>query len=92
MWLRSSRHSITDPGLREVTVEIGGPDNLSFDELAAVIGAATNTPVRAHVPLAVMEAMSVLPRPVTPRSPGRSRLLSCWTPHDLDASGFRRRR
>jgi uncharacterized protein YbjT (DUF2867 family) len=47
----------TDPALRGVTLEVGGPDNLPFDALVAALGKSPR-----HVPVAMLRAMSwVLP-------------------------------
>ncbi|MEO8288715.1 MAG: SDR family oxidoreductase [Chloroflexota bacterium] len=57
----------TDTGLRGVTVEIGGPQNLTMNEVARVFEKASGkTGKMNHVPLPMMRVMSVLMRPVNP--------------------------
>ena len=49
------------------TVEAVGPEDLSFDDLAARFAAALGRPVPvSHVPLAVLRGMALLLRPVKP--------------------------
>jgi len=52
-------HAVTDPATRGRTLEIGGPDNLTFNQLAAAIQAAagrTSTP--RHVPPLALELIA----------------------------------
>ena len=49
------------------TVEVVGPEDLSFDELVARFAAAVGRPVNvSHVPLPVLRAMALALRPVRP--------------------------
>lgn len=57
--------AVTDPALRGETIEVGGPENLTFLQVAEIFQRETGKrgAVR-HMPLPVMRAMSVLMRPV----------------------------
>jgi uncharacterized protein YbjT (DUF2867 family) len=60
---------VLDPSLRAQTIEIGGPADLSFNQLAAMLAASLSvggTPAARHVPRSVLRAMSVLMRPFKP--------------------------
>ncbi len=50
----------TDPSLRGHVVEVGGPDNLTFDELAALVCPGTRP---RHVPRTALRVMGVAARP-----------------------------
>ncbi len=59
--------ALGDPGLRGATLEIGGPDNLSMNELLATVERVTGRTGRIdHVPVPALRLMSVLLRPVRP--------------------------
>jgi uncharacterized protein YbjT (DUF2867 family) len=59
--------AVYDPTLRGQVLEVAGPENLTFTELAERLIAASGRPGRIrHVPLPVLRAMSVLARPVSP--------------------------
>ena len=59
--------AVHDRSLRGQVLEVAGPENLSFTQLAERLVAASGTPGRIrHVPLPVLRAMSVLARPVAP--------------------------
>ena len=59
--------AITDPSLRGKTLEVGGPDNLSLNQLAAAIQkrAGRTMPPR-HVPRAALQTMAVALKPIKP--------------------------
>ena len=59
--------AITDPSLRGKTLEVGGPENLSLNQLAAAIqkqGGRTMPPRR--VPRAALQTMAVALKPIKP--------------------------
>jgi uncharacterized protein YbjT (DUF2867 family) len=59
--------AVADPALRGALVEIGGPENLSMEQLVDTVERVTGkTGARAHVPLSMMRVMSALMRPVNP--------------------------
>lgn len=56
-----------DPELRGVSVEVGGPENLSMTQVAQAFEAVTGKAgSKSHVPLPVLRLMSVLMRPLNP--------------------------
>jgi len=57
----------TDPGLRGQVLECGGPDNLTFNQVAAILQKGTGRPgtVR-HIPRPALQAMAWLTRAVKP--------------------------
>jgi uncharacterized protein YbjT (DUF2867 family) len=52
-------HAVTDPGLRGQVLELGGPDNLTFNQAAALLQEATgrHAPVR-HIPRPALQGMA----------------------------------
>jgi NADH dehydrogenase len=53
--------AITKPEIRDVTIEIGGPDNLSRKEVAALYARLSGRPLRVrHVPIGVVRALGSL--------------------------------
>jgi uncharacterized protein YbjT (DUF2867 family) len=57
---------IADPEARGQTIEIGGPENLTFTALAAAIQGRGPTIAPRHVPRGALKAMSLLARPFWP--------------------------
>jgi NADH dehydrogenase len=59
--------AVTDPALRGVMVEAGGPENLTLNQVAEVFERVTGkSGKKDHVPVPMMRLMSVLLRPVNP--------------------------
>jgi len=59
--------AVVDPAMRDEVVEVGGPENLSMEQVAQTFEAVTGKKGKAsHVPLAMMRLMSVIMRPVNP--------------------------
>ena len=59
--------AVHDPSLRGQVLEVAGPEQLSFTQLAGRLVAATGRPGRVrHIPLPMLRAMSVLARPFDP--------------------------
>jgi uncharacterized protein YbjT (DUF2867 family) len=59
--------AVQDRSLRGQVLEVTGPENLSFTQLAERLITASGQPGRIrHVPLAMLRVMSVLARPVAP--------------------------
>jgi len=59
--------AVHDDTLRGRVLDITGPDNLTFNQIAGRLTAATGTPAKtSHIPLAALRAMSLLARPVAP--------------------------
>jgi uncharacterized protein YbjT (DUF2867 family) len=59
--------AVHDQSLRGQLLEVAGPENLTFTQIAERLIAASGKPGRTrHVPLPMLRAMSVLARPVSP--------------------------
>jgi uncharacterized protein YbjT (DUF2867 family) len=59
--------AVCDRSLRGQILEVGGPENLTFTQLAERLVTASGRPGRIrHLPLAMLRAMSLLARPVSP--------------------------
>lgn len=59
--------ALNDASLRGKTVDVGGPENLSFTDLAERLIAGSGRPGKiSHVPLPMLRIMSVLARPISP--------------------------
>jgi uncharacterized protein YbjT (DUF2867 family) len=59
--------AVHDPSQRGQVLEVAGPEQLTFTQLADRLVAATGRPGRVrHIPLPMLRAMSVLARPVAP--------------------------
>ena len=57
----------TDPGLRGQVLQLGGPDNLTFNQVAALLQeAAGRTGKVRHVPRPVLQAIATLARAIKP--------------------------
>ncbi|HEV8649545.1 MAG TPA: SDR family oxidoreductase [Actinomycetes bacterium] len=59
--------AVHDQSLRGQVLEVAGPENLSFTQLAEWLITASGKPGRIkHIPLPMLRAMSLLARPVSP--------------------------
>ena len=59
--------AVHDRSLRDQLLEVGGHENLTFTQLAERLITASGRPGRIrHVPLAMLRALSLLARPVSP--------------------------
>ena len=59
--------AVVDPSLRGVVLELGGPENLTLNEVADTFERVSGTNAKVnHVPLALMKVMSVALRPINP--------------------------
>jgi len=59
--------AVTDPGLRGQVLELGGPDNLTFNQVAAILQESTGRSGRVrHVPRPALQAMARLTTAVKP--------------------------
>ena len=59
--------AVHDQALRGQVLEVAGPENLTFTQLAERLITASGKPGRTrHIPLPMLRAMSVLARPVSP--------------------------
>jgi uncharacterized protein YbjT (DUF2867 family) len=86
--------AVHDPSLRGQVLEVAGPENLTFTELAERLIAASGQPGRIrHVPLPILRAMSVLARPVSPTFARQAQAAVVMNTTDMtaDVTGIRDR-
>jgi uncharacterized protein YbjT (DUF2867 family) len=86
--------AIFDPGLSRTILEIGGPENLTFNQLVGRIEqAAGRKAVVKHVPLPMMRLLSLVLRPFKPDLAGMIGAGVAFDTIDMtfDASDLRRR-
>lgn len=86
--------ALRDASLRGVTLEIGGPENLSMNELLATVERVAGRSGRIdHVPVPVLRLMSVLLRPFRPGLAGMIGAAVVMDTRDMrfDASATARR-
>ena len=64
--------AVVDPDLRGATVDVPGPENLSFEGFVAVVRQVTGAdgPV-SHVPLTMLRVLSIALRPIKPLMAGQ---------------------
>ena len=59
--------ALTNPAARQETIEIGGPDNLTRNQVAALYARLSGQPLRVrHVPLGMIRVLATLLRPLHP--------------------------
>lgn len=59
--------ALDNPAARNQIIEVGGPENLSLNQVAAVFESMTGrTSRKSHMPLSLMRMMTVLMRPLNP--------------------------
>ena len=59
--------AVTDPGLRGQVLELGGPDNLTFNQVAAILQESTRrSGTVRHIPRPALQAMACLTTAVKP--------------------------
>ena len=60
--------TVVDPALRGLEIEIGGPENLTVNQFAATMGAASGIAGyrRLHIPRNVLRLLALVARPVSP--------------------------
>ena len=59
--------AVVDPSMRSVDLEVGGPENLTMNQVVEIFERMTGRKGKvSHVPLAMMRVMSVVMRPVKP--------------------------
>jgi NADH dehydrogenase len=59
--------AVVDPSLRGVDMEVGGPENLTMNQVVEIFERVSGkTGKVSHVPLAMMRVMAVLMRPINP--------------------------
>jgi nucleoside-diphosphate-sugar epimerase len=59
--------ALEDPQARNQVIDVGGPENLTFNQVAAIFEKFSGRPAKVnHIPLPAMRMMRVLTRPVKP--------------------------
>jgi uncharacterized protein YbjT (DUF2867 family) len=85
--------ALTDPDLRGATIDVAGPENLTFDEVVAVVREVTgSTGSVSHVPLPMLRVMSVLLRPIKPVLAGQVGAAVVMDTRDMTADTDERTR
>lgn len=75
---------LEDPQARDQIIEIGGPENLSFTQVVALIERVTGRTVnKRHIPLLGLRAMSVLARPINPAFARQAAAGALMDTHDM---------
>jgi NADH dehydrogenase len=70
---RFVRIALDDPRTRNAVIEVGGPENLTMNQLAEIFEHASRRQAKKrHIPLPMMRLMSILMRPL---NPAMSRLI-----------------
>lgn len=78
--------AVVDPSMRGQTIEIGGPENLTFQQVAEIFQRETGRKgVTKHVPLPVMRVASVLMRAI---NPAIARLIRAGVVMDTEDMSF----
>lgn len=76
--------AVCDPALRGRIVDVTGPDNLTFTDIAQRLLDASGKPGRiAHIPLTVLRVMSVLAMPVAPALARKAQAAIVMTTTDM---------
>jgi uncharacterized protein YbjT (DUF2867 family) len=86
--------AVRDESLRGQIVEVAGPENLTFTQLADRLITASGKPGRVrHIPLPMLRAMSLLARPLSPTfaRQAQAAVLMNTTDMTVDPSGVRDR-
>ena len=58
--------AVTDPGLRGQVLQLGGPDNLTFNELAAIVQETMGHRSTVRIPRPALQAMAWRPAAIKP--------------------------
>jgi NADH dehydrogenase len=75
---------LRDPLARGETIEVGGPQNLSLNQIVALVEHETGASVRTQrIPLPMLRMMSVLARPVNPSFARRAEMSAYMDTHDM---------
>ena len=60
-------HAVHDQSLRNRILDVTGPENLTFNQIADRLTAAIDSPTRtSHIPLAALRTVALLAKPVAP--------------------------
>ena len=85
--------AVTDPALRGQSVDVQGPENLTFDEFVETVRATTGaTGTVNHVPLPMLRLMSLILRPIKPVLAGQMAAAVVMDTRDMTADTTERAR
>ena len=85
--------AVTDPALRGTSVDVPGPENLTFDEFVDTLKLTTGaTGTVNHVPLPMMRLMSLILRPIKPVLAGQIAAAVVMDTRDMTADSTERQR
>jgi NADH dehydrogenase len=80
-----------DPGLRGATIDVAGPENLSFDEVVEVVRDVTGVEGSVnHVPPVMLRVMSAVLRPIKPVLAGQIAAAIVMGSRDMTADSTER--
>lgn len=86
--------ALVDPGLSRQAIDIGGPENVTFNELVSEVARAIGCKARVrHVPISLMRLMRALTRPLKPDLAGmiEAGIVTDTMDMSFDAAGLRGR-
>ena len=90
---RVVEQAASDPSLRGATIEVAGPENLSFDQVVDVVREVTGVEGRVdHVPPVMLRLMSVALRPFKPVLAGQIGAAVVMDSRDMTADSAERAR
>ena len=76
--------AVTDQAMRGVTVDVGGPENLTMSQVVETFQAVTGARGKvSHVPLPMLRAMSALMKPFNPTMAGLARASVIMDTRDM---------
>jgi uncharacterized protein YbjT (DUF2867 family) len=85
--------AVSDPALRGVSVDVPGPENLTFDGFVEIVRATTGaTGTVNHVPLPMLRLMSFVLRPIKPVLAGQIAAAVVMDTRDMTADTTERAR
>ena len=85
--------AVTDPALRGKSVDVQGPENLTFDAFVETVRATTGaTGTVNHVPLPMLRLMSLILRPIKPVLAGQMAASVVMDTRDMTADTTERAR
>lgn len=83
---RVVERAVADPGPGATTIDVSGPENLTFDDFVAVVRQVTDANGRvSHIPLAMMRVLAVALRPIKPVIAGQIAAAIVMDTRDMTA-------
>ena len=85
--------AVVDQSLRGRVIELGGTDNISFNQLAALLQQAVGRPASVgHIPRVILRAMATVLRPFTPGLARHARAALVMDTREMAFDGLPTRR